>query len=102
MVELFGKEYYIDVDAMTERCRIKDEKDLYEDDAEVDEEYTSENITIDVFKYDILKMCIERVLSETEELDNKMDVYGIDNLTPSFKLAFNTLIKNTILIDDNE
>lgn len=46
-------------------------------------------------------MCIERVLYETEETDENMGVFG-SNVTPSYKMAFNTLIKNEILIEDDE
>jgi hypothetical protein len=93
MVELFGKFYYIDIEAVTARCRtgntIKDEDG-------------SESNEINIFMYEILKMCIDRVLNEFDEGDEDAGLFGQRETTVSFKLAFNTLIKNNILIDDDE
>ena len=93
MVELFGKSYYIDVDGITEKCRtgntIKDEDG-------------GESLEINIFKYEIIKMCLERVLGEVDEIDEEMAMFGKNNTTISFKIAFNTLIKYNILIEENE
>jgi hypothetical protein len=93
MVELFGKSYYIDIDGITEKCRtgntIKNE----------DEEETLE---INIFKYEIIKMCLDRVLNDYEDVDEEMGVFGGNNVNVSLKIAFNTLIKNGILIEDDE
>jgi len=93
MVEVFGKFYYIDVEAVTGRCRtgntIKDEDG-------------TESNEINIFMYEVLKMCIDRVLNEFDEVDESMGPFGQKETTISFKLAFNTLIKNNILIEDDE
>jgi hypothetical protein len=93
MVELFGKPYYIDIDGITEKCRtgntIKDEED-------------NETLEINIFKYEIIKMCLDRVLNDYEEVDEEMGVFGSNNVNVSLKIAFNTLIKNGILIEDDE
>lgn len=47
-------------------------------------------------------MCLDRVLSEYEEVDNELGAFAQNNTTTSFKIAFNTLIKNQILIEDDE
>lgn len=92
MLEIFGKQYYLDIDAVTEKCRTKGD-------------ITGENdepVEINVFKYDLLKMCIERVINDFEEPDEGMGVFGKNEFTPSFKIAFNTLIKNEILLEEDE
>ena len=93
MVEIFGKSYYIDLDAITERCRtgqvIKDE------DGSVTQE-------INIFKYEILKLCLERVINEFQDVDDEMGPFAEKDTTISFRIAFNTLIKNEILIEDDE
>ena len=92
MVELFGKSYYIDIDGITEKCRtgnvIKDDE--------------GETLEINIFKYEIIKMCLERVLNDYEDVDEEMGVFGGNNVSVSLKIAFNTLIKNGILIEDDE
>ena len=92
MVELFGKSYYIDIDGITEKCRtgntIKDDE--------------GETLEINIFKYEIIKMCLDRVLNDYEDVDEEMGVFGGNNVNVSLKIAFNTLIKNGILIEDDE
>jgi hypothetical protein len=57
---------------------------------------------INIFKYEILKMCIDRVLNEFDESDEEMGPFAQKDTAISFRLAFNTLIKNNILIEDDE
>lgn len=95
MVELFGKNYYIDIDGITEKCRtgntIKDE-----------ENGENETLEINIFKYEIIKMCLDRILNDYEDVDEEMGIFGSNNVNVSLKIAFNTLIKNGILIEDDE
>lgn len=55
---------------------------------------------INIFKYELLKMCIDRIMNEIDEVDDELGAFGQNNTTVSFKIAFNTLIKNQILIED--
>jgi hypothetical protein len=93
MVEIFGKYYYIDLEAITAKCRTGNT--IKNDDG-------TETTEINIFKYEILKMCIERILNEFDENDEGIGVFGQKETTISFRLAFNTLIKNNILIEDDE
>ena len=93
MVEIFGKEYYINLDGITDKCRtgnnIKDED--------------GEDVTeVNIFKYEVIKMCLDRILSEFTDPDEELGAFAQNNTTVSFKIAFNTLIKNQILIEDDE
>ena len=47
-------------------------------------------------------MCLDRVLGEFEEPDENLGVFTEKNTSISFKIAFNTLIKNQILIEEDE
>lgn len=93
MVEIFGKNYYIDIDGITEKCRTGQT---------IKEEDGSESLEINIFKYEIIKMCLHRILDEFEGGDDEMGVFGKSNIGISFNIAFNTLIKYEILIDDDE
>jgi hypothetical protein len=53
MVELFGKNYYIDIDGITDKCRTNKTVEDDEDEGATE---------INIFKYEIIKMCLERVL----------------------------------------
>jgi hypothetical protein len=96
MVEIYGKHYYIDLDAVTDRCRIESIRKHEEEDEDEDENSGSLNI----FKYEIVKMCLERVLGEYDEQDDDSDIFGVKKASQSFKIAFNTLIKYEILIEE--
>jgi hypothetical protein len=96
MVEIYGKQYYIDLDAVTERCRIESIKKNEEYDDEGDDGAGSLNI----FKYEIVKMCLERILGEYDEEDDDSNIFGAKKASQSFKIAFNTLIKYEILIEE--
>lgn len=45
-------------------------------------------------------MCLDRVLGEIDEVDEELGAFGKNSTTISFKIAFNTLIKNKILIEE--
>jgi hypothetical protein len=47
-------------------------------------------------------MCLDRILSEFTDPDEELGAFAQNNTTVSFKIAFNTLIKNQILIEDDE
>lgn len=47
-------------------------------------------------------MCLDRVLGEIDEVDEGLGKFAQEGTTISFKIAFNTLIKNQILIEDED
>jgi hypothetical protein len=91
-----GKNYYIDIDKVIEKCRpiyttkILDEK---EDEGE-------RSLELNVFKFECYKSCIERVLNDYEEVDDSLGAFADRTTNMSFRIAFNTLLKNEILIED--
>ena len=90
MANLFGKEYYIDFDKITEKCEIKVSK-------------KSESLEINVFKYELIKMCLQRVLEDGyKDEDDDMAAFKLDDQSISFKLAFLTLIKHDIILEYDE
>ena len=93
MVEIFGKYYYIDLDGITEKCRTGNK---------IKTEEEEDTLEINIFKYEIVKICLERVLDEPAEVDEDLGLMAEESLPVSFKIAFNTLIKYEILIEDDE
>jgi hypothetical protein len=80
-------------------CRLEIEK---EDGEELDDSLKGGD-GINIFKYEIIKMCIEKILYDPlDDVDENLGPFAGESLPPSFKIAFNTLIKNEILIEDNE
>ena len=102
MVKIFGKRHYIDFDAITDKCRIENKpktkrKTKVEDDID-----DSSSIEVNIFKYEMIKMCLDRVLSEFEEVDNGLGAFAQNDTSVSFNLAFNSLIKSEIIKEDDE
>jgi hypothetical protein len=47
-------------------------------------------------------MCLDTILSELREVDEEMGAFASNETSVAFKMAFNTLIKNQILIEEDE
>ena len=93
MLEIWGKNYYIDIDGITSKCQIenpiKKEEDL-------------DTMEINIFKYETIKMCLERLLNEFVDGEDDMVPFSQNEVSVSFKIAFNTLIKCKILIEEED
>jgi len=91
MIEIFGENYYLDFTALDDLVEIKKEPNSEK------EEEGEEGQQFSLIKYDILKIMIEVVMSEREEIDNNLGVIKTNELSLPFKLAFNTLLKYNII-----
>jgi len=93
MKEFYNKNYYIDIDGMIDKCRTG--KTLKDEDGK-------EVMEINVFKYELLKMMIERVLSEVDDLEDYDVLSSLKQSSGSvsFNLAFNTLIEYGIINEE--
>ena len=99
MLEIFGKNYYIDIDQINEKCKIETQRNNTDQNENETEQPVLE---INVFKFEIIKMCVDRLFSEYEEENDENDklLYKNIQMTTSFNLAFNTLIKYEIIKED--
>ena len=94
MVEVFGEYYYIDIEKIVESCEMNVEPIKNEDGTPLQVEQT-----INVFKYDTVKQCLDTILTENSQDDNGIGLLNGEISIP-FKFAFNTLIKYGILVKD--
>jgi hypothetical protein len=103
MLEIFGKEYYIDVDEIIEKCRptYPTKAEIKEDPSESSEPKEG-GLELNIFKFEVFKACVERTLGEYDNEDEKLGAFAEGDKSVSFKIAFNTLLKNDILIENNE
>lgn len=111
LFEIANRKFYFDLDKLSDYIKLKEETDTVEDllqeftgDEEEkikDPEYI-EGQMIDISKWEITKAMIETVLSENSIVDEQMGVTKLgDQLSIPFRLAFNTLLHNN-LIRENE
>ena len=77
-----GAKMVVDVDRFLSLVTIKSIDNKYE---------------INAPKYEILRLMLEVVLSESGETDSSMSYLNLEKMGFDFKLAFNTLIENNIL-----
>lgn len=90
MFTIYGKEYYINIESITELCAIKNDV-KNDDEFDGSPDLFNGSTTVDVFKYEIVKMCLERIFTPEEpEIDNF-------KIEPSLILSLNTLLKYGIL-----
>jgi hypothetical protein len=81
MIKILNENYYIDLDVLDKQLQI---------------ENPSGETQIHIVKYEVVKMMLETILSEVEEVDEKLGPNNSD-LTIPFKLSFNTLLVNKII-----
>jgi len=86
LLEIGGKELYLDIDRLSEIVRLESEPlpDMG-------------GLHIDVTKYEMYREMIGGIMMYNEELDNKMGIVALNSATIPFKIAFNTLLMKGIL-----
>jgi hypothetical protein len=101
LLEIGGKELYLDVDRLSEIVRIENEtptNEMIETEEEDNEVPVNEvGMHIDVTKYELYRELINALMMYTEEVDDKMGFVGLNRATIPFKIAFNTLLMKGIL-----
>lgn len=101
MLEVLGENYYVDFTELEEVINIpKSEKKVEIKTEVVDTEVIEEEDGtqhISIVKYETIKMMLEVVLTEREELDENLGIHNSKNLSLPFKFAFNTLLRYGII-----
>ena len=90
MIKVLGENYYIDLDKVEEYL---DMSDQYPD------EETSGNTEtrINIIKFEMVKMLMDTVLTEHEEIDEQLGMKSSSNTSIPFRLAFNSLLNKKLI-----
>jgi hypothetical protein len=91
MLKFLGENYYLDISELEKQVSYENSALPYY------AESGSTEQQISVTRYDTFKSLIEVVLTEREEIDDSLGIHGAKNLTIPFKIAFNTLLINSII-----
>ena len=98
LLEVGGKEYYIDVDALSACISVEKKSLVGSDNEEIHKKIENEGgLQIDVAKYEIYRDLLNTVLTTNEIFDEKLGVAGLNSLQIPFKLSFNTLLIKRII-----
>lgn len=95
MPNFLNNGYYLDIDGVIDKCRTG---------TTIDDETGKEVSEINIFKYEIIKMMIERVLDEFDDEtdDDVLSSIKGKKTSLSFNLAFNTLYQYGIIKEEND
>jgi hypothetical protein len=81
MIKILNNNYYLDLDKLDEELQI---------------EGSSGETQIHLVKYEVVKMLLDTILTEVEQVDETLGDKS-NELTIPFKLAFNTLLFKKII-----
>lgn len=81
MITILGENYYVDLDKL---------------DSELQIETPSGETQIHLVKYEVVKMMLDTILTEVDNVDENMG-FKSSELTIPFKIAFNTLLFKKII-----
>jgi hypothetical protein len=82
MIQVFGENYYLDLEKMDEFINLPNQ--------EISGQTDTQHISI--LKYEMVKLMTEVVLSEQEEVDEKLGLRGSEKLAIPYRLAWNTML----------
>ncbi len=85
MLELLGENYYLNLQRIDDFVNVTTSGD------------TEENDKIAFVKYEMIKIMTDVVMTETEEIDEKLGNKASSQLTIPFKLAWNTMLFNKFI-----
>jgi hypothetical protein len=89
MINVLGENYYIDLDEVEKYLDMSDES--------IEQSMSgSTEMKINVIKFEMVKMMLETVLSEHDDMDEKIGVKSSATSIP-FKIAFNTLLNKKLI-----
>ena len=88
MLDLFGEHYYLNLDNI----------DKYVNVSNMPTTGTTESEEKIAFvKYEMIKLMTDVIMSETEDIDEKLGSKSSSQLTIPFKLAWNTMLLNKFI-----
>ena len=86
MIEVLDELYYIDLDSISNTIDMPDDN------------FSGETTqTINLVSFEVIKMMLEIIMTEREEIDDNLGIHSTKDLSIPFKIAFNTLLKHQIL-----
>lgn len=90
MLKVLGENYFVDLD----------EVEKYLDMSESEDELTvsgQSEMKINIIKFEMVKMLMEVILSENDDVDDKLGIKTTSGLSVPFKIAFNSLLNKKLI-----
>ena len=94
MIKVLGENYYFDLDKIEEYLDMSVKPD---ENVEEDEFSGSTDMKINIIKFEMVKMLMDTVLTEHEEIDEKLGMKSSSNTSIPFRIAFNSLLNKKLI-----
>ena len=94
MIKVLGENYYFDLDKIEEYLdmSIKPGENI-----EDDEFSGSTDMKVNIIKFEMVKMLMDTILTEHEEIDEKLGMKSSNNTSIPFRLSFNSLLNKKLI-----
>jgi hypothetical protein len=90
MIKVLGENYYIDLDKVEEYLDMSDQNSENEFSGETE-------VKINMLKFELVKLLLDTVLTEHEEIDEQLGIKSSSNTSIPFRLAFNSLLNKKLI-----
>ena len=88
MLKIMNEHYFLDLDEIDNYIQVK---------SDIPPSSGSSDYHISVVKYEVIKLLLEIIMDEQEEVDDVLGAKSSNHLSIPFKLAFNTLLSKKLL-----
>jgi hypothetical protein len=90
MLNVLGENYYVDLDEIESYIDMTDE-------LPVEQTSGATEMRINIIKFEMVKMLMEVILSENEEMDEKLGIKSSSKTSIPFRIAFNSLLNKKLI-----
>jgi len=90
MLNVLGENYYVDLDEIESYIDMTDE-------LPVEQTSGTTEMKINIIKFEMVKMLMEVILSENEEIDEKLGIKSSSKTSIPFRIAFNSLLNKKLI-----
>ena len=90
MIKVLGENYYFDLDIIEKYIDMSNET--------IDEEFSgTTEVKINIVKFEMVKVLMDTILTEHEEIYEKLGLKSSTNTSIPFRIAFNSLLNKKII-----
>jgi hypothetical protein len=90
MISVFNENYFVDLDEVEKYIDMSDSPSM--------EPLTGNTeMRINIVKFELVKLLLEVVLSENEDIDEKLGLKSSSQVSIPFRLAFNSLLNKKLI-----
>ena len=90
MIKVLGENYFIDLDKVEEYLDMSDQNSENDFSGETE-------VKINMLKFEMVKLLLDTILTENEEIDEKLGTKSTSTTSIPFRLAFNSLLNKKLI-----